>query len=77
MRAAYVLNRCCAKALWSISPYEAWHGKKPSIGHLCVFGYLVYNLVLAQNCRKLDDKAIKCIFVGYSAERKDFRLYHP
>ena len=26
---------------------------------------------------KLDDKAIKCIFVGYSAESKGYRFYNP
>ena len=30
-----------------------------------------------QQRRKLDDKAIKCIFVGYSVESKGYRLYHP
>ncbi len=68
MCAAYILNRCPTKALQSITPYEAWHGKKPSIGHLRVFGCLAYALVPMQQRRKLDDKAVKCIFVGYSAE---------
>ena len=27
--------------------------------------------------KKLDDKAVKCIFVGYSSESKGYRLYHP
>ena len=27
--------------------------------------------------KKLDDKAVKCFFVGYSSESKDYRLYHP
>ena len=31
---------------------------------------------MQQRC-KLDDKAVKCIFVGYSAESKGYRLYHP
>ena len=77
MCATYILNRCPTKALQSITPYEAWHGKKPSIGHLRVFGCLAYALVPMQQRRKLDDKAVKCIFVGYSAESKGYRLYHP
>ena len=77
MCAVYILNRYPTKALQSITPYEAWHGKKPSIGHLRVFGCLAYALVPMQQRRKLDDKAVKCIFVGYSAESKGYRLYHP
>ena len=77
MCATYVLNRCPTKALQSITPYEAWHGKKPFVSHLRVFGCLAYALVPQQHRRKLDDKVVKCIFVGYSAESKGYRLYHP
>ena len=77
MCATYVLNRCPTKALQVVTPYEAWHGRKPSIGHLRVFGCLAYALVPVQHRRKLDDKAVKCIFVGYSAESKGYHLYHP
>ena len=31
----------------------------------------------SQRQTKLDDKAIKCIFLGYSAESKGYRLYEP
>ena len=72
-----MLNRCPTKALQSITPYEAWHGRKPSIGHLRVFGCLAYALVLVQQRQTLDDKAVKCIFVGYNSESKGYRLYHP
>jgi len=77
MCVAYVLNRCPTKALKSITPYESWHGHKPSMAHLRVFGCLDYALVPEQHCKKLDGKAIKCNFVGYSAESKGYRLYHP
>ena len=42
-----------------------------------VFGCLAYGLVPQTQCIKLDDKAVKCIFVGYSSESKGYRLYHP
>ena len=57
--------------------YEAWHDRKPSIQHMRVFGCLSYALVPQTQRRKLDDKAVKCIFVGYSTESKGYRLYHP
>ena len=77
MCTAYVLNRSPTKALQSITPYEAWHGRKPSVAHLRVFGSQAYALVHVQHRRKLDDKAMKCIFVGYSSKSKVYRLYHP
>ena len=77
MCATYVLNRCPTKALQSITPYEAWHGRKPFVAHLHVFGCLAYALVPVQHRRKLDDKVVKCIFVGYSSESKGYMLYHP
>ena len=73
----YVLNRCPTKALRVITPYEAWNGHKPMVSHMRVFGCLAYALVPSQQRHKLDDKAKKCIFVGYSAESKGYRLYHP
>ena len=77
MCATYVLNRCPTKALQNITPYESWHGRKPSVAHLRVFGCLAYALVPVQQRRKLDDKAVKCVFIGYSSESKGYRLYHP
>ena len=31
----------------------------------------------SQRRTKLDDKAIRCLFLGYSAESKGYRLYEP
>ena len=44
MWAIYVLNRFSTKALKSITPYEAWHGRKPPVAPLCVFVFLAYTL---------------------------------
>ena len=49
MCATYVLNRCPIKALQCVTPYEAWHGKKPSVAHLHVFGCLAYASVPQQH----------------------------
>ena len=54
----------------SITLYETWHDQKPFVSHWCVFGCLVYTLVLEQHRRRLDDKAVKCIFFYYTFERK-------
>ncbi|MCO5582369.1 hypothetical protein L7F22_036263 [Adiantum nelumboides] len=74
---AHVLNRCPTRALKTITPFEAWYDKKPSISYLRVFGCLAYAHIPQQLCGKLDDKAVKCIFVGYSSGSKGYRLYTP
>jgi hypothetical protein len=30
----YILNRSPTKALNGMTPYEAWHGRKPAVSHL-------------------------------------------
>ncbi|MCO5551463.1 hypothetical protein L7F22_004966 [Adiantum nelumboides] len=74
---AHVLNRCPTRALKTITPYESWYDRKPSVSYLRVFGCLAYAHIPQQLRGKLDDKAVKCIFVGYSSGSKGYRLYNP
>ncbi|MCO5610814.1 hypothetical protein L7F22_065055 [Adiantum nelumboides] len=75
--AAHVLNRCPTRALKTITPYESWYDRKPSVSYLRVFGCLAYAHIPQQLRGKLDDKAVKCIFVGYSSGSKGYILYNP
>ncbi|MCO5613411.1 hypothetical protein L7F22_067687 [Adiantum nelumboides] len=75
--AAHVLNRCPTRALKTITPYESWYDRKPSVNYLRVFGCLAYAHIPQQLRGKLDDKAVKCIFVWYSSGSKGYRLYNP
>ncbi|MCO5571726.1 hypothetical protein L7F22_025473 [Adiantum nelumboides] len=75
--AAHVLNRCSTHALKTITPYESWYDKKPSVSYLRVFGCLAYAHIPQQLRGQHDDKAVKCIFVGYSSGSKGYRLYNP
>jgi transposase InsO family protein len=59
----YLHNRLPSKAIGDRTPYQLWRDKRPSIGHLRVFGCLAYALV--HDPGKLDDKATRCTFVGY------------
>jgi len=54
----------------NITPYEAWCGRKPNISHLRVFGCIAYAHVPNEKRRKLDDKSVKCIFIGYCEKTK-------
>jgi hypothetical protein len=40
--AAYVLNRCPMKSVDGMTPFEAWHEKKPMVHYLRTFGCIVY-----------------------------------
>ncbi|GJR77081.1 retrovirus-related pol polyprotein from transposon TNT 1-94 [Tanacetum coccineum] len=73
----YLLNISPTKAVYNRTPYEAWKGNKPKVSHLRVFGCITYALINSNSRRKLDEKSVKCIFVGYSPQSKAYKLYDP
>ncbi|KAJ0847396.1 putative RNA-directed DNA polymerase [Helianthus annuus] len=75
--AAHVLNRCITGALEDKVPEEAWSGIKPSVDYFKVFGCIAYATIPAQLRTKLDDRSLKCLFLGVSSESKAYRLYDP
>ncbi|KAL0537088.1 hypothetical protein IC582_026058 [Cucumis melo] len=75
--AVYLSNRSPIRSLWNKTPQQAWIGRKPSIGHLRVFGCMAYAHIPDQKRSKLDDKSEKYVFVGYDASSKGYKLYNP
>jgi hypothetical protein len=73
----YQVNRSPTSALVGKTPMEVWSGKKPSIRHLHVFGCEAYAHVPMEKRSKLENKAVKCIFIGYSAGVKGYKLWDP
>lgn len=74
----YLRNRLPTRAHREvITPYEKWNNKRPDLGHVRIFGCLAFAHVPDQLRRKLDEKADKMIFVGYSLRSKAYRLYNP
>ncbi|KAD1605691.1 hypothetical protein E3N88_42566 [Mikania micrantha] len=73
----YLTNRTLTKAIKDTTPFEAWYGEKPTVHHLRVFGCITYKLVPSQHRRKLDSRAEKNIFIGYSSQCKGYRLFNP
>jgi hypothetical protein len=49
---------------------EKFTGKKPDVSHFRVFGCIAYVHVPDEKRSKLDPKAKKCIFIGYSLKQK-------
>ncbi|MCO5602687.1 hypothetical protein L7F22_056823 [Adiantum nelumboides] len=67
--ALYIMNRIPTAAVHNVTPEEKFSGKKPDLGHLKVFGCIAYVHVPDELRTKLDPKAEKCIFIGFSLWR--------
>jgi len=71
--ANYLQNRLPTKSEGR-TPYEKWHSQKPNLKDTHIFGCTAYVKVPDELRRKLDNKAKKLHFVGYSEQSKAFRL---
>jgi hypothetical protein len=60
-----------------MTPFEAWVGEKPNVGHLRTFGCVAYAHVAKDERKKFDVKTRKCVFLGYGTKTKGYRLYDP
>jgi transposase InsO family protein len=74
--AVYILNRSPTKALNGMTPYEAWHGRKPAVSHLRVFGCLAFTKELG-HISKLDDRSTPGVFIGYAEGSKAYHILDP
>uniref|UniRef100_A0A0A1X1V8 Retrovirus-related Pol polyprotein from transposon TNT 1-94 n=2 Tax=Zeugodacus cucurbitae TaxID=28588 RepID=A0A0A1X1V8_ZEUCU len=72
--AAYLRNRSPTKALGTVTPYEAWHGHKPTVAHLRTFGSYAVALDKRQH-DKFKPKGKEYTMVGYADTAKAYRLY--
>jgi len=74
--AVYIMNRTPTVTVHGMTPEEKFTGKKPNVSHLRVFGCNAYVHVLDEKRSKLDPKAKKCIFIGYSLKQKGYRCFN-
>ncbi|KAM2898135.1 hypothetical protein COP2_007704 [Malus domestica] len=72
--AAYLLNRVPSKSVPQ-TPYEIWHGRKPSLKHVKIWGCEAY--VKKLEATKLEARSVRCYFVGYPKEIMGYKFYHP
>ncbi len=74
---AYCRNRTSVSFLNTNStPFQQLHGFKPDISHLRIFGLPAFIRVPPTQRKKLDDKAIKGIFVGVFDDTA-YRIFVP
>ncbi|GJU93276.1 putative RNA-directed DNA polymerase [Tanacetum coccineum] len=72
--AAHILNLVPTKKV-SKTPFEMWKGKRPSLGHIKIWGCEVFVRREAQD--KLEARSEKCLFVGYPEESFGYLFYKP
>lgn len=70
LTAAYLINRLPSRILKLKSPLEILKKRKIDLSHLRIFGCVCYAHVQASNRDKLDSRAVKCAFIGYSTTQK-------
>ena len=73
--ANHIINRLPTASLNDKTPYELLNKKIPNIKYFKVFGCLAYVHIDKESRGKLDFKAKKCLFLGYSATMKAYRLF--
>ena len=74
--AAYVRNRVHSRAVNGV-PYQLLHGGVPRLHNLKVFGCPAYVHVDASRRLKMQDKAVKGVFVGYSERSPVYIVWVP
>ena len=74
--AVYVLNHAPTRSLEGVTPYEAWHGRKPTVHHLRMFGCTVHVKRVGPGITKLSDRSTPMVFVGYEEGSKAYRVYN-
>ncbi|MCO5548921.1 hypothetical protein L7F22_002384 [Adiantum nelumboides] len=73
----YSMSKTPTTSVHDMTPEETFIGKKPDVSHFKVFGCIGYVHVPDEMRTKLDLKAIKCVFIGYSIEQKRYKYYNP
>jgi hypothetical protein len=73
----YLLNRDPTRSLEGMTPYEAWHKKKPNVGHLRTFDCVAHVKKIGPGVTKLSNRSTQMVFVGYETGTKGYQVYDP
>lgn len=75
LTAVNIINRLPTPILSFQTPFERLYSKSPHYHHLRVFGCLAY-ATNVHTSHKFDYRAMPCIFIGYLAGQKAYKLYN-
>ncbi|GJU06904.1 ribonuclease H-like domain-containing protein, partial [Tanacetum coccineum] len=74
LTATYLINILLSSVLNGKSPYEMIYKKCPTLSHLRVIGCLCFAIIVNNN-DKFSSRSEKCVMIGYSNLKKEYRLY--
>ena len=82
LTAAHIINRLPTRVLDFQIPVQIFAKIYPNFNitnNLVpkIFGCVAFVHVHSQHRGKLDPRALKCVFVGYSSTQKGYKCYHP
>lgn len=60
-----------------MNPKEAFFKRKSMVGHMRIFGFLVYIHVPKDKRNEIEPLRKKQIFVGYNESSKAYKIYIP
>lgn len=72
----YIMNKTPTKAMHDVEPEKKYTCKKQDVSYLKMSKCIAYAHVPEELYTKLDSKAKKCIFIGYSPEKKGYIWYN-
>lgn len=75
LTAAVLINYTPSRLLSGKSPYEVLFGRQPNYDNLRVFGSLCYAHWTSRPIDKFNDRAKRCIFLGYPPGRKAWKVF--
>ncbi|KAG5555080.1 hypothetical protein RHGRI_012571 [Rhododendron griersonianum] len=73
--ACYIINRVYLRPGTRNTPYELWNGKKLNVKYFKTFGSKCYILRDREKLGKFGARSDEGIFLGYSTDRRTFRVY--
>ena len=72
----YLHNRVPNRSLENeVTPYEMWHGTKPHVGHIRVWGCRTWAAIPKKKRTKWESKSAECILVGFYDTENLYQLW--
>nr|GFB89942.1 hypothetical protein [Tanacetum cinerariifolium] len=74
--ACFTQNRSLVIPRHKKTPYHIINERKPSVKFFHIFGSVCYTVRDGENLDKMKEKGDECIFVGYSTQSRDYRVFN-